>query len=1254
MDTYEYSDLPADEFRYLVLSPGVTNDPLSCSLHTSRVDDVQYEAVSYVWGTDQRDCDIVCDGRVLKIIPNLYRVLQRVRLPDAPRNIWADSICINQEDLQEKGRQVTMMGQIYRNAERVLICMGTSGEEHGPDVFTLLEDVRNMIDDGVSYVNDKLREYTLSSSDYDSVIWDQFPYSNPSAPVLHDPRWNSINALIEQSWFQRGWVVREAGLARQAIVLWGQTEFLWHDLMRALVWRHRRAVKSIAIPAEDRFRSHLEAFEARHRDSIRVFYQWGSWKACSLLDYLHFARALRLTDPRDRIYAFLDLAEDSVRDLRVVPNYNDAPSKVYRDFAMSYVRTFEDVDILNYVKHDESSVHAGHMSWAPDWSKSEDNFTGFVSTDDNHPPLLSCTMQATKPRLVDGTTLEVDGVIHDSVRCVFDVLQSSTTTPLVLFELWESLRRSISDSPYLSSHLLEPFFDALTNLGYIGELNTWHRERRAYIDIFERHFASKHEQGLAAWGKHETSRLESSTLHGFIVSATSGKRVIVTERGYIGTAPAVTQKGDLCAIIFGCSSPCLLRKSESLNGYIYLGPGTVPGKSLSDLDDYGVGFYEYAHTAHITLILCLAATMEGSVLLVDAIWATRDEPYHYDTLPRGEYFRYLVLQPGSGDDGLKCSLHITALGDTEYEAISYVWGTEFRDHDISCDGRKLKITKNLHDALQRLRYPTATRKLWADSICIHQQDIEEKSHQVANMGRIYAEAQRVLLYMGADPSKLAPDVDSLLKDMRNSFECDLANYETSTWDLIPFPQWDDPILFDDRWGSLEIFLHLPWFKRGWVVREAGLARDCLVIWGEREFSWTNLMWVSHWLMGRGVTIASLPSSYHPLKAHMDAYSDRHVSAIRVFYNTSWSPNHLLDYIYLGRFLEFKDRRDSLFAFFDLAIDSANELRLMADYRQSPLEVFRTFATQYLRTTGDASILDYVRHETRLPQSDIPTWIPTWDAVERDQSTTDLSYLMGRPGLLPRNGAALKPKVLNDEFLRVHGVIFDSISFLTEPLKSSTTTPKFVYRLWLCVEAASRSLVYPREKLSEVFITALIRGWWGVSEEYASCAAAYADQLNKLPVQAENFQWIGDNELRRKLQFMQDLIEKDVHDKRFMITKRGYMGLVPSAACQDDLCAILFGCRFSCMLRSSEKRSVYKYVGSAYIRVSRYGALKGEKDVDMVLGSSTESQPESVGVTSSPSRGDQRLKDPELWGLMGTERFKHWADWDVEEQDIILC
>ncbi|KAF1933416.1 uncharacterized protein M421DRAFT_88636 [Didymella exigua CBS 183.55] len=558
-EPYQYEELPPDAFRYLALLPGVDSDPLRCSLHTSRIDGARYESVSYVWGTDDRNHRIVCDGRVLKITPNLHRVLQRVRLPDAPRTLWADSICINQEDLLEKSDQVTLMGRIYRNAERVLLCMGSSGEEHGPAVAALLEDVCGKIDSILQTIRGRVDE--LESAGKWEPQWsprDWFPYVDADEPVLSDARWVSVNVLVEQDWFSRGWVVREAGLASQA---------------------------------EDRFRSHLEAYEAQHQDIVCTFYQEGSWKPCSLLDYIHFARALQLKDPRDRIYAFLDLANDSTRQLSILPNYNDTPLNVYRDFATDYVLAMGAVDLLHYVKHDEASLKSISMTWAPDWSIREDNFISFVSTSDNYPPLRSREGHVSTPKLLGGTTLQVEGAVVGSVLFASRVLQGSATTSAVLFELWTSVRQSRPETHYYSSDLLEAFFDALSMANFYGDMDEWMHARRTYITAFERLSMELYDSGAISWDAEEVDMLESSNVHKFLSSTTAGKRFIVTERGCFGLAPHVAQIGDSCAIIFGCSSPCLLRSASSGGRYIYLGPGFILGKKMLELDGYGTGFY---------------------------------------------------------------------------------------------------------------------------------------------------------------------------------------------------------------------------------------------------------------------------------------------------------------------------------------------------------------------------------------------------------------------------------------------------------------------------------------------------------------------------------------------------------------------------------------------------------------------------------------------------------------------------------------
>lgn len=124
-------------------------------------------------------------------------------------------------------------------------------------------------------------------------------------------------------------------------------------------------------------------------------------------------------------------------------------------------------------------------------------------------------------------------------------------------------------------------------------------------------------------------------------------------------------------------------------------------------------------------------------------FSTALEPYEYAPLPRGNYTRYLVLQPGKDKEALLCHLHTCALTDlSEVETISYVWGSSNKTKRLWCAGKTIPITVNLRDVLRRVRLPDAPRTLWADSICINQEDRKEKSEQVALMGLIFGGGQK--------------------------------------------------------------------------------------------------------------------------------------------------------------------------------------------------------------------------------------------------------------------------------------------------------------------------------------------------------------------------------------------------------------------------------------------------------------------------------------------------------------------------------
>lgn len=97
--------------------------------------------------------------------------------------------------------------------------------------------------------------------------------------------------------------------------------------------------------------------------------------------------------------------------------------------------------------------------------------------------------------------------------------------------------------------------------------------------------------------------------------------------------------------------------------------------------------------------------------------AQRSETYQYDNLPTQTSIRVLELLPGQEGDHVSCLLHTLDWSNPlEYEAISYAWGDPNVRESVTCHGRELGVTRNLHTALTHLRFQDRSRILWADAI----------------------------------------------------------------------------------------------------------------------------------------------------------------------------------------------------------------------------------------------------------------------------------------------------------------------------------------------------------------------------------------------------------------------------------------------------------------------------------------------------------------------------------------------------------
>lgn len=130
--------------------------------------------------------------------------------------------------------------------------------------------------------------------------------------------------------------------------------------------------------------------------------------------------------------------------------------------------------------------------------------------------------------------------------------------------------------------------------------------------------------------------------------------------------------------------------------------------------------------------------------------------YRHLPLEGADSLRLLRLNPWREDDEISWSLiHTTLANCVPYEALSYAWGssslTETLNLDeggIASDDIHMAITKNLKEALVALRLTEGPRHLWVDAVCIDQANVKERNHQVAQMGTIYANASRVVVWLG--------------------------------------------------------------------------------------------------------------------------------------------------------------------------------------------------------------------------------------------------------------------------------------------------------------------------------------------------------------------------------------------------------------------------------------------------------------------------------------------------------------------------
>ncbi|GLB07759.1 hypothetical protein AtubIFM57258_003124 [Aspergillus tubingensis] len=614
-----------------------------------------------------------------------------------------------------------------------------------------------------------------------------------------------------------------------------------------------------------------------------------------------------------------------------------------------------------------------------------------------------------------------------------------------------------------------------------------------------------------------------------------------------------------------------------------------------------------------------------------------------NTVPR---IRVLELFPAPNMEAdIHCELQELQLSDSQrtdrsFEALSYVWGSDERPNLVYINNHQLPITSNLDNALRHLRRKSQKRRLWVDAICINQDNRPEKSTQILLMRRIFAEASRVLIWLGPGDE----DTDKAIAVLAQKAED--QNQTSSVKDLLR------PVL-----PGLEKIFTRSWWSRMWVYEEAVVASRCpLVICGQSQIEWTSLNQEElRW---------DLMLDFYEERPNI---RDIHIRGTQEFmdYPNSYynqTPEQRRQRVSLFTLLKATchrhafDARDKIYAVLGLVTDGSAD-HVQPDYTASVSQVYQAATLAILNSEEKFDILHRVHSPSRL--ADLPTWCPDfstgeWGSFERG----DHFFPLGDTTRFAADQGIARQQVTHNassESIKIRGV---EVSRITSA-RASSFTSAVIAEYWTRVRNGMRMAVIDDAintlelEWSEIAerIHSVLTETMGIDEANRKLAKGEAWRIlsagrplyqfadlkpeNQLRIADSEFEdgyWLFEKDLRDRqagLPYMNhmrpnnmrpwsDLISnqdvpnlqawsmsyqkeivQSLEDTSFFVTENDLYGISACCVEKHDILCVLFGCRLPAILRQREDK--YQLVSFAYIPAIMNGELftgKDETEIEM--------------------------------------------------------
>ena len=350
-----------------------SGEPIRCRIQLAYLDDKdlpKYDAVSYVWGMEERTCTIELSGQSFKVSPTVEDILLRLRDDKRDRHLWLDQICIDQGNSEsartdqaradrataEKAIQVGRMKDIFGKARTVIVSLGP---HFAAPVAASPNGIPHRYSDSSGYGSRRASMQTIPNA-HDSQhqamsLIKPMHGGGLAGQYISTEDQQSLLDFLNLPWFERVWVVQEVAVARKLLFVCGSREMdgsylgklrshlgprIDDPLLKAKINRIFPLLEYIAQPS---------SAHSNKPELLSLLQRFRNWKS---------------TLPQDKVFALLNLSNDGPYATDLVPNYTISVDELYERVAKYMVLRYKSPSILSYV----GRVSTLSMpTWCPDW-----------------------------------------------------------------------------------------------------------------------------------------------------------------------------------------------------------------------------------------------------------------------------------------------------------------------------------------------------------------------------------------------------------------------------------------------------------------------------------------------------------------------------------------------------------------------------------------------------------------------------------------------------------------------------------------------------------------------------------------------------------------------------------------------------------------------------------------------------------------------------------------------------------------------